>query len=327
VNTMSIAATDFSVPIIDLTDWENGDVATRMAIAADLDRACRTVGFMQIVGHGVPSAAIDGLVAAADEFFGLSPATKLSYTAPSASINRGYSPPGSERLSYSLGVDSPVDLFEAFNIGANVDDFPALDLDPEVYARNIWPDRDAAPTFQDGATAWYQHAGDLARTLTSVFALALGLPDGYFAAYTDHSIDVLRMVNYALPAGTQLEVDQLGMGAHTDYGTLTVLWTDGEPGLQVLSAAGEWRDVDVVDGGLVVNLGDLMARWTNDRWRSTMHRVTPVGTRRRLSIPFFHNANWDARVECIVADAGSVARYPPTTAGRHLMEKFRSTVL
>ena len=93
------------------------------------------------------------------------------------------------------------------------------------------------------------------------------------------------------------------------------------------AADGTWLDVEPVEGGLIVNLGDLMARWTNDRWRSTMHRVTVVHSNSsRLSIPFFHNANWDATVECIVAD-GEAPKYPPITAGRHLMEKFRSTVV
>ena len=85
--------------------------------------------------------------------------------------------------------------------------------------------------------------------------------------------------------------------------------------------------MEPVEGGLIVNLGDLMQRWTNDRWRSTMHRVVATAQPgSRLSIPFFHNANWDARIECIVSD-GEAPRYPPTTAGRHLMDKFRSTVM
>ena len=92
-------------------------------------------------------------------------------------------------------------------------------------------------------------------------------------------------------------------------------------------ADGAWLDVEPIDGGLIVNLGDLMARWTNDRWRLTMHRVVAAGrSRGRLSIPFFHNANWDATVECIVTD-GEAAKYPPITVGRHLVEKFRSTVM
>ena len=141
--------------------------------------------------------------------------------------------------------------------------------------------------------------------------------------FIDEHGSALRLAHYPAVDGGA-EPGQLRAGAHTDYGTLTVLWTDGQSGLQVETAAGEWIDVDDVDGGLIVNLGDLMQRWTNDRWRSTMHRVVVPGfAGRRLSIPFFHNANWDARIECIVA--GDEPRYPPTTAGRHLMEKFRST--
>jgi isopenicillin N synthase-like dioxygenase len=109
---------------------------------------------------------------------------------------------------------------------------------------------------------------------------------------------------------------------------LTILRLDAEPGLQVIGSEGEWVDVEAPDGALVVNLGDLMQRWTNDRWRSTMHRVVVRDgrhDRRRLTMPFFHNANWDARVECLTAD-GETPRYEPVLAGAHLMAKFRSTV-
>ena len=113
---------------------------------------------------------------------------------------------------------------------------------------------------------------------------------------------------------------------HTDYGTLTILWTDGSPGLEV-QIDGEWTPIDAPDGTFVVNLGDLMQRWTNDRWRSTMHRVVIADPSvSRLSIPFFHNANWDALIECIAAP-GEVVHHPPVRAGAHLMSKFRSTVM
>jgi isopenicillin N synthase-like dioxygenase len=184
------------VPVVDLSGWADGDAATRDAIALRLDAAARTVGFMQIVGHGIPDHAVHGLTDAMDEFFGLPLDGKLPYTAP-PSINRGYSPPSSERLSYSLGVTSPADLFEAFNVGAAASQFPTLELDSEVYAENIWPD--GAPSFAPGVTTWFEHAAAVARTMESVFALALGLPDGYFAPFTDHSIDVLRMVTTHRP--------------------------------------------------------------------------------------------------------------------------------
>ena len=133
---------------------------------------------------------------------------------------------------------------------------------------------------------------------------------------------------FAPPLDAAPRAGELRAGAHTDYGTLTILRLDAEPGLQVQTPDGSWADVEAPDGALVVNIGDLMQRWSNDRWRSTMHRVVvPPGRQdqRRLTMPFFYNANWDPRVECIVAD-GTSPRHEPVLAGAHLMEKFRSTV-
>jgi isopenicillin N synthase-like dioxygenase len=193
-----------------------------------------------------------------------------------------------------------------------------------VYAPNLWPA--AVPSLRPTVETYYRAMADLAATLMEAFAVALGLDDRIFDDLIDAHGSALRLAHYpaldgAAPPG------QFRAGAHTDYGTLTILWTDGEPGLQVQAPDGSWLDVEPVDGGLIVNLGDLMERWTNDRWRSTMHRVAVTSqSASRLSIPFFHNANWDATVECIVAD-GEAPKYAPITAGRHLMEKFRSTVM
>ncbi len=222
----------FVVPTIDMANWAGGDDEMRDSIAREVDDACRSIGFMQIIGHVVPQRAIDGLTNSIDEFFALPAPSKSASCAPRPSINRGYSAPKTERLSYSLGVDSPADMFEAFNVGASVDDFADLGLDPEIYARNIWPDPAEVPQFRSGVEAWFACAAALARRMTAVIARALALPDDFFASRTDHSIDVLRMVNYALASGTELEPDQLGMGAHTDYGIVTVLWADPVPGLR-----------------------------------------------------------------------------------------------
>ncbi len=318
--------TPFIVPTVDLSGWANGDLAARASIAREIDNACRTVGFIQIVGHGIPQHVIDGLTRAHDEFFGLALETKRRYQAPRPSINRGYTAPRTEKLSYSLGVDSPADMFEAFNVGASVTDFPRLDLDPEIYAVDIWPDE--TTVFRQGVTMWYEHAGALARTMTSVFALALDLPSGFFEPYTDHSIDVLRMVNYALAQGTVIQPDQLGMGAHTDYGIVTILWADPVPGLQILDADGHWHPVLPTSGSLLVNLGDLLARWTNDRWMSTMHRVVPPTgadgrSLRRRSAAFFHDGNADTLIStlepCRTSD-GPV--YDDVTVAEHLARKL-----
>ena len=224
-------------------------------------------------------------------------------------------------------MPSAADLFEAFNVGTPASRFPDLALPPGQYAENVWPDA----AFRRAVDAWFGHAGALARRLTSIFAVALGLPDDFFVAYQDHSIDVLRLNHYVLPDGpVRLEDEQLGMGAHTDYGIVTVLWADRvTPGLQILDGDGAWHDVVPAPGALLVNLGDLLARWTNDRWISTMHRVLPPVDRdgrvvRRRSAAFFHDGNADAVVSCLPGCAATPADalYPPIRVEDHIAAKL-----
>jgi isopenicillin N synthase-like dioxygenase len=316
---------EFEVPVVDIGPYVHGG-GDRAAVAAAMDRACSEVGFVQVTGHGVPAEVEAGLAAAVDAFFALPPEVKRGYQAP-PSVNRGYTPPRSESLSLSLGVGSRMhDFFEAFNVGATAADYPHADVSPEVYPDNIWPD---VPGFETAVRAWFAEAGRVARTLTEVFADALGLPSGWFAAFTDHSIDVLRMNHYALPPGTIEPAGELtGMGEHTDYGIVTVLWADRVPGLQVLGTDGAWHDVSPAEGALLVNLGDLMSRWTNERWLSTLHRVRPPivnGTiRRRRSAAFFHDGNVDAVVAALPScvPPGQEPLHPSTTVGEHIAAKL-----
>ena len=172
---------------------------------------------------------------------------------------------------------------------------------------------------------------DLVGRLMTLFAEALQLPGDFFDPRIDRHTSALRVLNY--PALTEpAKPGQLRAGAHTDYGTVTVLCADDAPGGLEVLVEGRWTPAPIVAESLIVNLGDAMARWTNDRWRSTLHRVAnpPVAvaaTSRRQSIAFFHNANWDAVIECIPSClvAGESPRYAPVTAGDHLMSKFRST--
>ncbi len=318
----------FDIPVVDLSAFRTGTPVERAAVAAQVDRAARQVGFLNIVGHGVPQPVVDGLGSAIDAFFALPAATKNALRPPSPSINRGYTGPRNEHLSHSLGVVSAPDLFEAFNIGTQACDWPGLDLPSEHYPENLWP---ALPGFRAAVEAWFAEAGRVARELEQVLAVALWLPEAYFAAFTDHSIDVLRMNCFLLPPGdVRVEVGQMGMGAHTDYGIVTVLWADPvSPGLQVLDASGGWHDVVAAPGALLVNLGDALARWTNDRWLSSMHRVLPpvdAGGRavRRRSAAYFHDGNADAVVACLpgCADAGNPPRYEPVTVSEHLAAKL-----
>lgn len=319
---------EFRVPVIDIGPYvNNAGAQARSEVARQIDAAARTVGFMQIVGHAVPQPVLDGFTAALDSFFGLELAAKREYRTPPA-INRGYSPPKSESLSLSLGVESAgrmKDFFEAFNVGVPAARYPDLDLPAEDYAENLWPGE--LPEFRAPVEAYFAEAARVARTLTTAFADALELPAGYFDAFTDHSLDVLRMNNYALPPGAvELDGELIGMGEHTDYGIVTVLWADRAPGLQVLGADGVWHDVQPEEGALLVNLGDLMARWTNERWMSTLHRVKPPivdGTiQRRRSAAYFHDGNLDAVIATLPSCVGDGSRYEPVTVAEHIRAKL-----
>lgn len=319
----------FSVPAIDISPWIAGGSPDERAVVADqVDAACRTVGFMQILGHGIPTDVTDGLATAMDDFFGLPLDAKREFIAPRGT-NRGYSPPKAESLSLSLGVEKAArmnDFFEAFNVGSQASDFADLSLSSADYAENSWPTVDG---YRERVSAYFAEAGRVARVMTDIFALALGLPYGFFDRFTDHSIDVLRMNNYALPPGTvDLDGELIGMSEHTDFGIVTVLWADQVRGLQVLGADGSWNDVSPADDALLINLGDLTARWTNERWQSTLHRVKPPivdGTiQRRRSAAFFHDGNADAVVSTIESCVAPGERplYSPTTVAAHIALKL-----
>jgi isopenicillin N synthase-like dioxygenase len=319
----------FSVPVVDITAWtEGGSDAEKQAVATAIDAACREVGFIQILGHGIPRSVTDGLAGAMDDFFGQDLETKSRSIAPKGT-NRGYTAPKAESLSLSLGVESASrmnDFFEAFNVGLATSDFPGLDLDPMEYAENVWP---PVPGYEEAVAAYFAEAGRVARVLTRIFARALDLPADFFEQYTDHSIDVLRMNNYALPPGTvDLDGDLTGMGEHTDFGIVTVLWADQVKGLQVLASDGTWNDVSPADDALLINLGDVTTRWTNERWMSTLHRVKPPivdGTiERRRSAAYFHDGNADAVIaplpSCVTP--GELPLYDTVTVSEHIAQKL-----
>ena len=240
-----------------------------------------------------------------------------------------------ERLAASLGDDTPPDLKETFSMGP-IDRPAHLPTDAaEAFAFEPTPWPPALPELQPALEAYYSAMSELVARIMTLFAEALALPSDFFDSRIDRHTSALRLLNY--PALSEAPAPgQLRAGAHTDYGTVTVLLAGDAPGgLEVLvpSRTGDrWTAVPVVAESLIVNLGDAMARWTNDRWRSTLHRVvTPptsvASTSRRQSIAFFHNANWDAVIECIPSclAEGESPSYSPVTAGEHLMSKFRST--
>ena len=313
------------VPIIDIS-------RDRDAVGAELDEVCRTVGFFQITGHGIDDGIAMRAWTAATRFFDLPLADKRRVTRPAADYPYGYIPVAGESLSQSMAGSAPPDLKEVFNIGPVT--APGHELtDPDeasVYSPNLWPA--ALPELREAWTAYYAAMRDLGSRLMSLFARGLGLPPAFFDDKIDQHPDALRAINYPERDDVPLP-GQLRAGAHTDYGTLTILRQDAVGGLEVLDHGGNWTGVESVPGAFVINIGDLMARWTNDQWHSTLHRVVdPPGEAaaraRRQSMPYFQNANWSAEIACLPTclAPGEAPKYEPVLAGPHLMGKFRKSV-
>lgn len=298
------------------------------AVAAAIDAAASDVGFFQIVGHGLDPAVADAAWEAARAFFDLPLDAKLAVRIPEGDAY-GYAPFRAERLAASLGAETPPDLKETFSAGPFDPPAPGvIEADPAaafVYSPNRWPTE--LPSLAVAWEAYYRAMAELVERVLSLMARGLGLSPDFFAPFVDRHTSALRALRYPDLGGTRPEPGQLRAGAHSDYGTLTLLRQDDAPGgLEVRGVDGEWYAVPAVPGAFVVNVGDALERWSNDRWRSTLHRVVvppsdPGRDCTRQSMAFFHNANWDAVIEPIGRDP----KYPPITAGRHLMDKFRAT--
>jgi isopenicillin N synthase-like dioxygenase len=300
-----------AVPVIDLSG------ETRIVVD-QIGLACREIGFLTVTGHGVPDELIETTAEAARGFFDLPTDEKLTFTqgepTPGLPV---YRPLRSESLAASLGQKTPGDLKESLDWGPAVPGF-------------AWPED--PPGLRPLFEAYFEALGGLGERIRRLFALALDLPEDWFElSFRSHSSS-LRVINYPRPEG-EVEPGQLRAGAHTDYGCMTILRTEDAPGgLQMQTRAGEWLDVHTVPGSFVVNLGDMMARWTNDRWIATLHRVAVppadgVARSRRQTIVFFHDPRADAVIECIPSctDAAHPPRYEAVTALDHVTAKAAMT--
>jgi isopenicillin N synthase-like dioxygenase len=319
------------VPVIDLAAARGGGVAERRRVAQAIDDACRKIGFFAIVGHGVPDDFVDDLRQRAHAFFELPVDDKLAARHPVEGMNRGYHAAGRETLAAANDAAAPPDLKEYFHIGpvdAGDDLYYTSPLGRRHFEPNVWP---AAPAgFEQAVTVYYRTMSRLVTFLMRLAALALDVDETFFDDKVDRSIGTMRLNYY--PAQTVApSPDQLRSSAHTDYGGFTILSGEDVPGgLQVRTRAGQWIDVATSPTTFVVNIGDLLMRWTNDRWLSNMHRVVnpPPGDgpgRARLSIAFFNHPNYDALIECLSSQGP--AKHPPVLSGEYRDTKYAKTGL
>jgi len=318
-----------SVPVVDLRAALTGGSAERMRAAAAIDAACRDIGFFAIEDHGVAASVVDDLRRGAHAFFAQPPAVKLAARHPVAGTNRGYHAAGGEALSAAMDAPAPPDLKEFFHVGpvdVGTDAYYTSSEGRQHFMPNVWP---AIPAdFGRAATVYYRAMHGLVRELMRLAALALSVDETFFDDKIDRSIGTMRLNYY--PAQERAPVPgQLRAGAHTDYGGFTILSGEDMPGgLQICARDGRWMDVATTPMRFVVNIGDLLMRWTNDRWLSNLHRVVnpPVGDGRpRLSIAFFNHPNYDVTIECL-APPGA-AKHPPVRAGDYRDLKYAKTGL
>jgi isopenicillin N synthase-like dioxygenase len=296
-----------AVVLIDLT---SADVPV---LVRCIDDALRSAGFFAICGHGVSDDMMQAAFAASQRFFALNDADKTRWHIDHSTHQRGFDPVGWQALDPSQAPD----LKESFYMGV------------EALGANQWPEEAVVPGFRAACEAYSEAMHHVARRLMALLEMALALPTGHFNSSMQAPTCTTRLLHYP-PQPKRTEPGQIGCGAHTDWGALTLLAQDDAGGLQVQRQDGAWMDVPPMPGAVLVNIGDMMQRWTNDRWRSAPHRV--INKRRgqdRWSIAYFFDLDSDAVITPLAScvSATQPARYAPLTAGQHLTEMLRRTTV
>jgi isopenicillin N synthase-like dioxygenase len=315
-------ATD--IPIVDLAGGTIGIEHVRSRAAQEIHRACRENGFFYVSNHGVAKELIDRQFEMAKRFFDLPIEDKMPL---SLRLNRaavGYEPIGGQKLDSqdTTKAAAPPDLKESFNWGADVPpDHPYALAGYRGYGSNQVP---PIPGFKEQTNAYADAMRSLGDQLLELIARSLDLPDDWFKPFFQSKGGKLRLIKYPPQPGSA-HLNQLGAGAHTDWGAITILAQDDIGGLEVRNVAGDWIQAKPVPGAFVINIGDLMARWSNGIYNSNFHRVkNNNSTRDRYSIPFFYDTDPPAIIEsiptCVTPE--HPALYPACTADEHTADMF-----
>ncbi len=299
------------IPVVDVAGLR--DRSDPLGVARALHAASTGLGFIYISGHGIPDGVIDDARRAALEFF-RSPAAVKKKVSVSAR-HRGWIAMGGAKMD----DDAKADLKESFiwgwqnETGATVEDHP-------LRGANRWPD--GQPGFQAAAMAYFEVAQDVAHTLMRGFALGLGLDEQFFLKSAQRPLSRASFVYY--PSQPEdAGADQFGVGPHTDFGVLTVLAQDDVGGLQVQDVSGEWIQAPPIPGTLIVNVADLLARWTGNAYKSTPHRVVNSSGRERLSLVLAYDPDPETIIDARdVLGADHLATEPPVTCGDYLIQRF-----
>jgi isopenicillin N synthase-like dioxygenase len=309
------AASAEEVPVLDLSPLnDGGDLAS---LARQLRHACVTTGFFYVARHGIPDATVEGIFAATRRYFDLPLEHRLPHRMDEK-YRRGFMPQG---INQHPGF-AP-DLKESYEIGV---DLPPSDPDVAaglpLHGPNRWPAD--CPWLREASEAYFAETDALGRRLLKVFAVSLDMPQDTFLAACTKPMVQMRLFHY--PAQPPIGDDKaFGVAPHTDYGMITMLLQDPIGGLELKKRDGEWIGAPYVPGTLVINIGDLFQRWTNDVYTSNQHRVVNRSGKERYSIPTFFNLDYNSVVSCLPTcqSADNPAKYPPIKSGDYLLSRFR----
>lgn len=309
------------IPVIDFAAMLGDDLTAKREVASALKQAATGVGFFYIRNHGVPAEVIAAMFAAGPDFFALPLDEKMQLHVKLSSNNSGYTP----LLEENTNPTARGDLHEAFDMAAELaPDDPDLLSGNGLYGVNLWPE--SVPQLRQAMLAYNREMLRLGRQLFGAFALALDLDEHYFAPMITKPTMAQRIVYYPSQDGAISE-DQIGIGAHSDYECFTILAQHEVAALQVLNTAGEWIAAPPIPGTFVVNIGDQMARWSNDLFASTVHRAINTTGRARYSIPFFLGTNFDTVIDflpgCVTPERPR--KYEPVIAGEYVQSRFDAT--
>ncbi|KAG8708230.1 hypothetical protein FRC08_000050 [Ceratobasidium sp. 394] len=326
-----------SIPTMYDLSGLSGSTDEKARVADKIRDACVHVGFFYVKNHGIDNQIIENVVKASRLFFDLPPGEKTKLDIHKSSNFKGYT----ALLGENTNPENRGDLHEGFDIGPETTADNTSDASV-MTGSNVWPNPDVAPGFREAVIRYYQAVVGLGLRLFPVFALALNLSEDFFAdkvtcslsPYPDpnrlvqirNAAAIMRLLHY--PPQTGVVDDRVqGIGAHTDYECFTILWQDAVPALQVLNTSSQWVDAIPIPGTFVINIGDQMARWTNDIFKSTVHRAINRSGVRRYSMPLFFGTDYHVKLEALPSCVSEARppRYEAVFAGDYVKSRLEAT--
>ncbi len=308
-----------SIPVIDLSPWFKGNVDECRKVADEVVSACCTSGFFYIINHRVPRNLLTSVFEVAHDFFALPDEQKEKVSFELGNKNRGYIPLGAE----SSDPDAKRDEKEAYDFTHKIPAGVAGGLMPDrISGENLWSSQPA--NLRPVIERYLQKCIELGTTLFQIFAMGLGLDHHFFADKINYPIAQLRMLYYPAQIPEAISTENLGIGKHCDYECLTILAQGDIGGLQVENLQGEWVEAPPIEGAFNINIGEMLTRWTNGKFKATPHRVVNTSGQTRYSVPFFFATNYDVNIKPldICVPEGTSPRYGEILAGEYLVTRL-----